>query len=91
MKLPDKAWLSVMEKRLQDTSDSGAHYHLTLYDVWQVLKLVKLHNESDYIVAPRSPTKEMIEAGEALEHFEGGYGSSCREFWEAMVKKWLES
>ena len=39
-----------------------------------------------YILVPIEPTKKMIEAGEKHEHFEGGYGSYCTDFWNSMIE-----
>lgn len=40
--MPDAPWLSVAEKGLQSASEGGAHYMMTLYDVRQALKAVRV-------------------------------------------------
>lgn len=39
-----------------------------------------------YVLVPVEPTEKMLKAGEELEYFEGGYGSTCDEFYKAMIQ-----
>lgn len=39
-----------------------------------------------YVIVPVEPTEAMVEAGEECEYFEGGYGSTCDEFYKAMIQ-----
>lgn len=39
-----------------------------------------------YVIVPVEPTEKMIEAGEELEYLEGGYGSTCDEFYKTMIQ-----
>lgn len=41
--------------------------------------------KENLVIVPRDPTEAMVHAGEKLEHYEGGYGSSCTEFYTTMI------
>lgn len=46
----------------------------------------ELINTTGYVLVPVEPTEKMLKAGEELEYFEGGYGSTCDEFYKAMIQ-----
>jgi hypothetical protein len=68
--MPDESWLNVKERELQHAADRGAHHYLTLYDVWQALKLVRYAKSR----APRQPVDGL---DEALKLYEEGNGRSA--------------
>lgn len=79
---PQNDWLDTRKEQAKAAWEAGMN---TLAKAHQIRPRGKSIT-SGYVIVPVEPTEAMLKAGEQLEYFEGGFGSTCDEFYKAMIR-----